>query len=157
MKILFIDDDDLRTSALREGLMLEGYDVKYVQTPHEAVKEVKKYANQYKLIIIDIMLPHYNKPIYKEFSIPKYFPDNHTGIYTGIMLFKEIEEILNERQLKIPVVILTAFDNVDKYFDDLQLYPTKYLYKPIDLDNFINEVNIVTNKWNGVLLWKKNF
>lgn len=56
MKILVVDDEELIRQVIREYLILEGYQVEEAVDGNEAVD--KALANDYALIIMDIMMPN---------------------------------------------------------------------------------------------------
>lgn len=144
MDILFIDDDIIRTEPLRESLkVLGGFDVLHFRTPYEGVEKFKENPESFHAVIVDIMLPHYNMPEYRDFSIPRYFSNNIDGMFTGLKVLIQFREIMNEKNIKIPLIVLTCIEDIYKYLNELNLKVDRILIKPIFLADFIREVKDV--------------
>ncbi len=147
MNILFVDDDELRTRPLRVSLnSIDHHEVIFIQNPEEAKKEFEKRCKDIDLAIVDIMLPHYGVPAYRDFSIPKYFPSNHDGMFTGLKLAVELTEIMKRQKHIIPLIILSCIYNIELYNKEIALKPTSILVKPILLANFLEEVKNAGNQ-----------
>lgn len=153
MKVLFIDDDDIRTKPLRQGLaLLGGYSVNFVLTPQDAVKIFEDDSNPIDAVIVDIMMPHYDINDFRDFSIPGKFSNNQDGMYTGLQLICIFQQIMKTRNRKTPIIILTCIDEIDEYLKSLLsdgrlLYmPDAVFIKPIFLAEFVTEVdNAITS------------
>lgn len=146
MRILFVDDDDIRTKPLREALtVLKGYHVEHIQTPHGAVEMFNKDPRRFKAVIVDIMLPHYEIPEYKEFAIAKYDITNNDGMYTGLEVLRQLRNIIHEKKVDVPLIVLTCIQDIEKYLNELKLNVSKILLKPIFLADFVREVSDVVS------------
>ncbi|MBC8552982.1 MAG: response regulator [Candidatus Brocadiales bacterium] len=102
MNILVIDDDKDICESLKKVFALDGYKVKSISKPENALKELEKKT--YHLIILDLKMP---------------------GI-SGEDLLKKIRKIDND----IMVFILTAYPSVDSAVQALQSQVSDYIKKP---------------------------
>ena len=107
MRILFIDDDDVRTKAIREGLeVLGGYEVVFIRVPNIGVETFKKDPNSFSVVVVDIMLPHYEIPEYRDFKLEnfKFHGDGFKCFLHGHRQGKQIPQPLghSSRQLERP-------------------------------------------------------
>ena len=147
MKLLFIDDDDLRTRSLREGLeSIGGFDVEFIQEIDEALEFFKENIKAIDVVTLDIMMPHKDIPEYKKFVIKKYFSNNKDGTFTGLKLMEQIHEIMENEKLKIPFIILSVVPRIELYVKELSAKPAKFLKKPIGPRKLTEEVNDVLRK-----------
>lgn len=148
MSILFIDDDDIRTRPLRENLIVfGGFDVVFVQTPDGAVKKFDENPGGFQAVVVDIMMQHYNISEYRDFTIPKYFSSNSDGMYTGLLVLQQLQKIMDDKNLKVPVIVLSCIEDIAKYLSELNLKVDRILLKPIFLGEFMKEVkNVVPPK-----------
>ncbi|MCX6827753.1 MAG: hypothetical protein NT002_00475 [candidate division Zixibacteria bacterium] len=147
MNILFIDDDDIRTAPLREGLPSMGdYSVTHIRNPIESIEIFGTDPKQFQLIVVDIMMPHYAAPEYRDFSIPKYFQDNNDGIYTGLKVLMQLEAIMIQWSISIPIIVLTHIPDVNKYITELVASgallkrPSAVLIKPVFIKDFVDVI-----------------
>ncbi len=102
INILVIDDDKDICESLKKVFALDGYKVKSISKPENALKELEKKT--YHLIILDLKMP---------------------GI-SGEDLLKKIRKIDND----IMVFILTAYPSVDSAVQALQSQVSDYIKKP---------------------------
>lgn len=110
-KILVVDDEKPIADILRFNLEKEGFDVEIAYDGEEAVK--KAYTISPNLIVLDVMLPKKD----------------------GFQVLKEIR-----RELKTPVLMLTAKDEeVDKVLG-LELGADDYITKPFSMREFMARV-----------------
>ncbi|GEM_PF-6941572 len=144
MSILFVDDDELRTLPLREGLVqVGGFEVSFTASPIEAVKEFEENFSKYEMTIVDIMMPHYDEAEYKEFALAGHFPNNYDGWYTGLKVIEKLLRVCSSRNMSTPIVVLTCVEDVEKYLDAMKLKVARVLHKPIYLSDFLREVRDV--------------
>ncbi|MCP4568218.1 MAG: response regulator transcription factor [FCB group bacterium] len=143
MNILFIDDDELRTRPLNDALKHAGHSVTFEQIPLNGKRLFEENPDKFDVIVIDIMMPHHDIPAYRDFAIPKFFPSNHDGMFTGLKLYSELEAIKIANNLDTYVIILTCVSDIEKYTKAIDLTPSKILFKPIYIDDFIREVGDV--------------
>lgn len=110
-KILIVEDNKDVNALLKQVIEEAGYAAKSLYNGLEVLKEIK--ANEYDLIILDIMLP------YK----------------SGDVILKELREFLD-----VPVIIISAKDMVGTKIDLLRLGADDYITKPFDIDEVIARI-----------------
>ncbi|QNS14643.1 response regulator [Mannheimia bovis] len=103
LKILLIDDDIELTELLTELLSLEGFQVKVVHNGQEGLNELE--ANQYDLILLDVMMP----------------------VLNGVETLKRIRQ-----KYTLPVLMLSARDDQIDRILGLELGADDYLPKPFN-------------------------
>lgn len=102
-KILLIDDDIKLTEFLTELLSLEGFKVKVVHNGQEGLNELE--ANQYDLVLLDVMMP----------------------VLNGVETLKRIRQ-----KYVLPVLMLSARDDQTDCVLGLELGADDYLPKPFN-------------------------
>ncbi len=102
MRILVVEDEKKVASFIERGLTEEGFEVEVAYDGEEGV--AKAESSTFDLILMDVMLPKMD----------------------GIAAIKEIRE----KQLKTPVLCLTARDTVDDKVAGLNIGADDYLAKP---------------------------
>ncbi len=125
-KVLLVEDDPRVASFILRGLEENHYQVKTVSKGHEAVKEVME--NDFDIIILDIMLPD----------------------ITGF----EVCEILRNRKITVPILILSALDTPQEKVKGLQSGADDYLAKPFLFEELLARINAQLRRAefsNGIL------
>ena len=120
-KILIIEDDKHILEALKVNLELQNYKVK---TSESGLKGFLEWQNWHPdLIVLDIMLPELD----------------------GISVLKKIRE----KDIKIPILILSAKSSSKDIITGLTYGVDDYLAKPFDLDEFFLRVKrlILKSSW----------
>jgi DNA-binding response OmpR family regulator len=112
-KILLIEDDPRVASFITRGLESHLYEVKTISKGFEAIKEVME--NDFSIIILDIMLPD----------------------ITGF----EVCEILRNRKIIVPILILSALDTPHEKVKGLQSGADDYLAKPFLFEELLARIN----------------
>lgn len=102
MKILIVEDDKKLRDSLSEGLLLKGYAIDTAIDGESA--DEKCFCENYDLIILDLNLPKMD----------------------GFSVLKSIRK----EKLDIPVLILSARDNIEDKVKGLDLGANDYLTKP---------------------------
>lgn len=115
---MVIDDDDKITSMLRRGLAFEGYDVHTAHNGAEGLSMV--LADEPDLIILDVMMPKVN----------------------GF----EVCRRLREGGCKVPVLMLTAKDEVENRVKGLDMGADDYLVKPFALEELLARVRALLRR-----------
>ena len=105
MRILLVEDDILLADSIREGLEKVGFAVDHLNTAEPAVSTLS--LTHYDLAIVDIGLP------------------GMTGL--------ELIRLLRQRNIQVPVLILTARDAMDDRISGLDLGADDYMVKPFHL------------------------
>lgn len=112
-KILLIEDDPRVASFITRGLEEHLYEVKTISKGFEAIKEVME--NNFSIIILDIMLPD----------------------ITGF----EVCEVLRNRKIVVPILILSALDTPHEKVKGLQSGADDYLAKPFLFEELLARIN----------------
>jgi two-component system copper resistance phosphate regulon response regulator CusR len=112
-KVLVVEDDPRVASFILRGLEENLYQVKTVSKGYEAVNEVME--NDFDIIILDIMLPD----------------------ITGF----EVCEILRNRKIIVPILILSALDTPHEKVKGLQSGADDYLAKPFLFEELLARIN----------------
>lgn len=105
MRILLVEDDNLLADSIREGLEKGGFAVDHLNAAEPAVSALS--LTHYDLAIVDIGLP---------------------GM-SGLDLIR----LLRQRNILVPLLILTARDGLDDRISGLDLGADDYMVKPFQL------------------------
>ncbi len=109
MRILLVEDDTLLADSIREGLENGGFAVDHLNAAEPAISALG--LTHYDLAIVDIGLP---------------------GI-SGLELIR----LLRQRNIQVPVLILTARDALDDRISGLDLGADDYMVKPFQLPELL--------------------
>lgn len=122
-KILIIDDEKHIAEALKLNLRMQGHDVLHAINGLEGLRFYSEYAPQ--LVIVDLMMPEID----------------------GFGVITEIRK----RDAKIPILVISAKDQVKEKIKCLSLGVDDYLSKPFDLDEFLLRVDrlLTRMEWNN--------
>ena len=124
MRILLVEDEEGVANFIKKGLVEEHYAVDLAVDGEEGRALV--LANQYDLIILDIMLPGMN----------------------GIELCKEIRQ----KKIQTPVLMLTAKDSVKDKVAGLDSGADDYLTKPFSFEEFIARIRALLRRRQDALV-----
>ncbi len=121
-KILIIDDEKHIAEAIKLNLRMLGHDVLHAINGLEGLKFYSEYQPQ--LVIVDLMMPEID----------------------GFGVITEIRK----RDPKIPIMVISAKDQVKEKIKSLSLGVDDYLSKPFDLDEFLLRVDrlLTRMEWN---------
>lgn len=117
--ILVVDDDQNLCEALSEELNELGYNASFV-TNADGVFEFFNDGKQVDLILLDLKMPEKD------------------GFY--------VLKTLKEHDIKVKVIVLTAYADVKSAIDSARLGATDFVSKPYDLDELIITVRKVLQK-----------
>ena len=109
--ILVVDDDVKIASMLKRSLAYEGYDVTFTHNGEDAL--IAFMENTFDLVILDIMLP-------------------------GLAGWEVCREI--RRQSNIPILMLTAKDEIEDRVKGLDLGADDYVVKPFSLEELLARI-----------------
>jgi two-component system alkaline phosphatase synthesis response regulator PhoP len=128
-KILVIDDEKHIAEAIKLNLRMLGHDVLHAINGLEGLKFYSEYEPQ--LVIVDLMMPEID----------------------GFGVISEIRK----RDAKIPILVISAKDQVKEKIKCLSLGVDDYLSKPFDLDEFLLRVDrlLTRMEWNTSVLEDK--
>jgi DNA-binding response OmpR family regulator len=118
MRILLVEDEEGVANFIKKGLVEEHYAVDLAVDGEEG--RDLAFANQYDLIILDIMIPGIN----------------------GIDLCKEIRQ----KKIQTPVLMLTAKDSVKDKVAGLDSGADDYLTKPFSFQEFIARIRALLRR-----------
>jgi len=107
-QILIADDDPSIRSLLRTFLEGEGYAINEAQTGGEVIKEISN-GNKVDLLLMDLRMPE--------------------------MSGMDILQRIDEQDLNVPVVLMTAFGTSNVAIKAIQLGAFDYITKPFELDD----------------------
>jgi two-component system phosphate regulon response regulator OmpR len=124
--ILIVDDDDRIRDLLKEYLSEKNF---IISTSHNA-ENAKNKVDQFKfdLIVLDVMMPGQN----------------------GYDLTKEIK-----KNTKLPIILLTAKNEVENRIKGLELGADDYLSKPFEPKELLLRIKNIINKNTTIDLNKK--
>jgi two-component system phosphate regulon response regulator OmpR len=126
--ILVVDDDDRIRSLLKDFLTDNNYIVSTAENA-EQTKDKLEYL-KFDIIILDVMMPGQN----------------------GYDLTKEIK-----KQMKVPIILLTAKGEVENRIKGLELGADDYLGKPFEPKELLLRVKNIINKGNKINLNSKYY
>jgi two-component system OmpR family response regulator len=118
MRVLVCEDEELMAELLRQALVEEGHDVDLVATGERAIDTATQTA--YDLVLLDVMLP-------------------------GLDGFATCRR-LRERGAGMPVLMLTARDDVDDRVRGLDSGADDYLGKPFSLAELLARVRALLRR-----------
>lgn len=115
MKILIIEDDENILAVLKRGFEEENYIIDSASDGEDG--EYLALTNSYDVILIDWMMP----------------------IKNGI----EVIETLREKDVRTPIIMLTAKDDIDDKVKGLTCGADDYLSKPFSFKELLARVNVL--------------
>ena len=118
MRILLIEDDRAIGGAVRDHLAADGHAVDWAAT----IAQARDFA---AVAIYDLMLLDLN------------LPDG-----SGITLLRDIRK----REHRVPVIVLTAMDQISDRIEGLNAGADDYLVKPFDLGELLARVHAVARR-----------
>jgi len=118
MQILIIEDEAKIAHILRRGFLEERYNVDIAKDGREALE--KATVNTYDIIILDLMIP----------------------LIDGITVCKSIRE----KDANIPILILTAKDDVRDKIEGLDVGADDYVTKPFSIDEIVARVRALLRR-----------
>ncbi len=129
MRVLLIEDDTVIGSAVREQIIESGHSVDWAQRLDGAQEALATAA--YDLILLDLMLPD--------------------GRGVGFL------KALRARGAQVPVLIMTALDQISDRIEGLNAGADDYLVKPFDLAELSARIGAVARRYAGhpspVITW----
>lgn len=118
MRILVVEDEYKVASALKEGLMHEGYQVDLAFSGEEGFYLLS--TGQYDLLLLDLMLP------------------GRDGL--------EILKTIRNKGMNFPVLILTARDTVQDRVEGLDSGADDYLIKPFAFPELLARIRVLLRR-----------
>jgi len=121
MRILLIEDDTILGAAVRDHIIADNHSVDWVTRLDAAVDHIDSAA--YDLVLLDLMLP-----------------DGQ-----GIAFLRD----LRRKGSVMPVVILTALDQISDRINGLNAGADDYMIKPFDLSELSARLSAVARRYSG--------
>jgi two-component system response regulator MprA len=120
MAILVVDDDQAVRDALRRALKLQGYDVTVAGDGEEALHKLRSNPSATDLLILDILMPRVD----------------------GLEVTRRLRADGNE----LPILMLTARDQVADRVAGLEAGADDYLVKPFALEELVARVRALLRR-----------
>src|SRR5580765_3459574 len=120
MAILVVDDDQAVRDALRRALRMQGYDVSLAVDGEEALLKLRANPGATDLLIVDILMPRLD----------------------GLEMTRRLRADGSE----VPILMLTARDQVADRVAGLEAGADDYLVKPFALEELIARVRAVLRR-----------
>ena len=112
-RILIVDDEAAIRSSLAESLADEGYETDAAETGEEALAKLN--AGDYDLVVTDLKMP------------------NVSGL--------ELLQALRHRDSQTPVIMMTAYGDVDTAVESMRLGAYDFIQKPFKLSDMRRQVS----------------
>jgi two-component system, OmpR family, response regulator MprA len=120
MKILVVDDERAVRESLRRALTLEGYDVELASDGTEALELLDDGAATADAVVLDVLMPRLN----------------------GLEVCRRLRASGN----RIPVLMLTARDQVEDRVEGLDAGADDYVVKPFALEELLARVRALLRR-----------
>jgi len=120
MGILVVDDDQAVRDSLRRALALQGYDVEVAVDGEEALFKLRANPNATELLVLDVLMPRLD----------------------GLELTRRLRADGSE----IPILMLTARDQVADRVEGLEAGADDYLVKPFALEELVARVRALMRR-----------
>lgn len=121
MKILIVEDEPKTGEYLSQGLSEAGFVIELVQNGNDGLH--RALQNEYDLVILDVMLPGLNG--------------------------WEVLQSIRKHGLQMPVLFLTARDQVDDRVKGLEMGADDYLVKPFSFAELLARVRTILRRGRG--------
>jgi DNA-binding response OmpR family regulator len=120
MRILLVEDEKKLADALITGLTKKGYAVDALERGDEAFTRISLHHADYDLIVLDLMLPGMD----------------------GATICKNVRE----RNITVPILILTARDEIDNKVNLLLAGADDYMVKPFSFDELCARIQALLRR-----------
>ncbi len=120
MAILVVDDDQAVRDSLRRALSLQGYDVELASDGEEALLKLRANPNATELLVADVLMPRLD----------------------GLELTRRLRAGGSE----LPILMLTARDEVSDRVAGLEAGADDYLVKPFALEELIARIRALLRR-----------
>jgi two-component system response regulator MprA len=120
MGILVVDDDQAVRDSLRRAHALQGYDVELAGDGEEALFKLRTSPNSTDLLVVDVLMPRLD----------------------GLELTRKLRADGNE----LPILMLTARDQVADRVEGLEAGADDYLVKPFALEELVARVRALLRR-----------
>jgi two-component system response regulator MprA len=120
MAILVVDDDQAVRDSLRRALTVQGYDVELAADGEEALFKLRTHPNATDLLVVDVLMPKLD----------------------GLELTRRLRSDGSE----LPILMLTARDQVADRVEGLEAGADDYLVKPFALEELVARVRALMRR-----------
>jgi two-component system response regulator MprA len=120
MAILVVDDDQAVRDSLRRALSLQGYDVDLAADGEEALFKLRTNPGATDLLVVDVLMPRVD----------------------GLELTRRLRSDGNE----LPILMLTARDQVADRVEGLEAGADDYLVKPFALEELVARIRALLRR-----------
>ncbi len=120
IKVAVVEDDMEIANILKLALSREGYRVRVFDTSEKLLNDIIEYQQSYNLVVLDVMLPG--------------------------MEGREACKMLRDRNIEIPVLILTALSSEDDKVKGFDYGADDYLTKPFSVREFLARVRALLRR-----------
>jgi two-component system response regulator MprA len=120
MKILVVDDERAVRESLRRALELEGYDVELAEDGQDALERLRAVSDEPDALVLDILMPRVN----------------------GLDVCRQLRAAGN----RIPILMLTARDQVEDRVEGLDAGADDYVVKPFALAELLAPVRALLRR-----------
>jgi two-component system alkaline phosphatase synthesis response regulator PhoP len=118
--ILIVEDEESLANTIALNLQLENYKVLIAKKGNDALSVFKNNSGLINLVLLDVMLPEING-------------------YELCQLFKAIDPL-------VPVIFLTAKNQISDKIEGLKLGADDYITKPFDLEELLLRVSNILKR-----------
>ena len=108
MRVLLVEDDELLGDGIYSGLKHYGHTVDWVKDGKSAFEALSRQQENFDIVVLDLGLPR----------------------MSGLEILRRVRE----KNISVPVLILTAKDTIESRVQGLDAGADDYLPKPFDLD-----------------------
>ncbi|MBP1048385.1 response regulator transcription factor [Enterococcus sp. BWM-S5] len=119
IRILLVEDEESLASFISEELTFEEYQVVHAKDGAEALKIFDEQQEQLSLILLDWMLPEYD----------------------GITVARRIR-----RKSNIPIIMMTARDQLTDKITGLDVGADDYITKPFDIEELLARIRVIIRR-----------
>jgi len=120
MTILVVDDDQAVRESLRRALSLQGYGVELAADGEEALFKLRTHPNATDLLVVDVLMPRLD----------------------GL----ELTRRLRTEGSELPILMLTARDQVADRVEGLEAGADDYLVKPFALEELVARIRALLRR-----------
>lgn len=124
LKVLLVEDEEKLASLLKNAIGDSFYSLTLAKDGRDGLEKFLSITPD--IIITDIMMPN----------------------LTGLEMAKEIRKVDSD----IPIIILSAFSESDKFLDAIDIGVVKYFIKPFDPDELLDYIESIADKIGSRLI-----
>ena len=128
LKVLLVEDEENLASLLKNAIGDSFYSFTIANDGQEGLEKFLQISPD--IVITDIMMPK----------------------MTGLEMAKEIKAI----DTTVPIIILSAYSEVDKFLNAIDIGVVKYLIKPFDPDELLEYIDSIEDKFESKLIVLKD-